>query len=430
MVVWVWVGFLIFVLAMLALDLGVFHRHAHTIKIREALIWSGVWIGLALLFNVFIYFAYEHHLLGIGRAHDGSVRHDPVDGTLLNGHTAAIKFFTGYVIEKSLSVDNIFVIALIFAYFKIPGMYQHRVLYWGILGALVMRGIFIALGAVLIARFHWIIYVFGVILLYTAFKLLFSSDDPDPKNNYLIRLAHKFFPITSELHGQKLVVRRDELRQDEVVQPPGDDEPECVPAKMPGDGGDAATDPDCPPGQQKAERPATARPTGSEVVPGKTAWVLTPLALALIVVEGTDLVFAVDSIPAIFAITGDAFLVFTSNVFAILGLRSLYFALAGIIDKFYYLKTALAIVLGLVGVKMLVADFLKKLPLFEGNRLSFITLGMVALVLGGGVLASILRARRHPVGPETVPPVGDGKANGTGDARTAPDEVVAGRHPD
>jgi tellurite resistance protein TerC len=181
----------VFVLAMLALDLGVFHRHAHTIKIREALIWSGIWIALALVFNVFVYFAYENHWLGIGRAADGTVRQDPVDGSLLNGHTAAIKFFTGYVIEKSLSVDNIFVIALIFAYFKIPGMYQHRVLYWGILGALVMRGVFIALGAVLIAKFHWIIYVFGVILLFTAFKLLFSSEDPDPKNNYLIRLAHR-----------------------------------------------------------------------------------------------------------------------------------------------------------------------------------------------------------------------------------------------
>ena len=411
MVTWVWIGFLVFVLVMLALDLGVFHRHAHTIKIREALIWSGIWIGMALLFNVFIYFAYEHHLLGIGRSPDGSVRHDPVDGSLLNGHTAAIKFFTGYVIEKSLSVDNIFVIALIFAYFKIPGMYQHRVLYWGILGALMMRGVFIALGAVLIAKFHWIIYVFGLILLFTAFKLLFSSGEPDPKNNPLIRLAHRFFPITAELHGQKLVVRRDELRKDEAVQPPGEDEPECV-ARLPGE---APADSDCPPGQVRAGSAGDAPLVdsksghGTEAVPGSTKWVLTPLALALIVVEGTDLVFAVDSIPAIFAITGDAFLVFTSNVFAILGLRSLYFALAGIIDKFYYLKTALAAVLGLVGVKMLVADFLKKLPLFEGNRLSFYTLGLVALILAAGVVASILRARRHPV-TEGAPPPGDAPA--------------------
>jgi TerC family integral membrane protein len=234
----------------------------------------------------------------------------------------------------------------------------------------------------------------------------------------VIRLAHRFFPITSELHGQKLVVRRDELRQDEAVQPPGEDEPECGPAKDPSGAGD----PDCPPGQERVARQqaapdvtpaAPAKPRGPEVVRGNTAWVLTPLALALIVVEGTDLVFAVDSIPAIFAITGDAFLVFTSNVFAILGLRSLYFALAGIIDKFYYLKTALAVVLGLVGVKMPVADFLKKLPLFEGNRLSFFTLGMVALILGVGVVASILRARRVPVGAHAVPPAGDGESGGT-----------------
>ncbi|HZN68983.1 MAG TPA: TerC family protein [Tepidisphaeraceae bacterium] len=416
MVVWVWVGFLVFVLAMLALDLGVFHRHAHTIKIREALVWSGVWIGLALLFNVFVYFAYEHHLLGIGRAHGGAVARDPVDGTELNGHTAAIKFFTGYVIEKSLSVDNIFVIALIFGYFRIPAMYQHRVLYWGILGALLMRGVFIALGAVLVAKFHWIIYVFGVILLYTAYKLLFGSGDPDPKNNVLIRLAHRYFPITQELHGQKLVVKRGELRKDEAVQPPGEDDPDCVPVKLPGEG---RADPDCPPGKERA----TAGGAPAHKIPGHSAWVLTPLALALIVVEGTDLVFAVDSIPAIFAITGDAFLVFTSNVFAILGLRSLYFALAGIIDKFYYLKTALAVVLALVGVKMLVADLLKKLPLFEGNRLSFITLGMVALILGGGIVASIIRARKHPVTEGTPPPAGDGKPEGT--AREA---VAGGPH--
>jgi tellurite resistance protein TerC len=375
MVLWVWVGFLVFVLAMLALDLGVFHRHAHTIKIREALIWSGVWIALALLFNVFVYFAYNHHLLELGLAGDGTVALDPVDGTPLNGHTAAIKFFTGYVIEKSLSVDNIFVIALIFAYFKIPQMYQHRVLYWGILGALVMRGIFIALGAVLIAKFHWILYVFGVILLYTAFKLLTSSEDPDPKNNILIRLAHRYFPITQELHGQKLVVRRDELREGEPLESP-----------------------------EGAAPAATATKGEAAQVAGRTAWVLTPLALSLIVVEGTDLVFAVDSIPAIFAITGDPFLVFTSNVFAILGLRALYFALAGVLDKFYYLKTSLAIVLALVGVKMLIADFLKKLPIFEGNRLSFFTLGLVALVLGGGVIASIIRARRAPAHPDAPPP--------------------------
>ena len=411
MEVWLWVGFLVFVLAMLALDLGVFHRHAHTIKVREALIWSAVWISLALVFNGFVYFAYEHHLLGIGQTAAGAVATDPVTGALLDGKTAAIKFFTGYVIEKSLSVDNIFVIALIFAYFKIPGMYQHRVLFWGILGALAMRGVFIALGAVLIAKFHWIIYVFGAILLYTAYKLLFSSEDPDPKNNFLIRLAHRYFPITHQLHGQKFVISRDEVGKGEEIEPPGPGEPQGAAAEPQG----AAAGP-----------VGSAARGGGAAVAGTTKWVLTPLALALIVVEGTDLVFAVDSIPAIFAITGDPFLVFTSNVFAILGLRSLYFALAGILDKFYYLKTSLAVVLALVGVKMLVADLLKKLPLFEGNRLSFFTLGIVALVLGAGIVASLIRARRVPVAPTVPPPTDPGDPAAALAARAAADAPPPG----
>ena len=392
MEVWLWVGFLVFVLAMLALDLGVFHRHAHTIKVREALIWSAVWIGLAMVFNGFVYFAYEHHLLGIGRYEVGTVALDPVDKAPLNGHTAAIKFFTGYVIEKSLSVDNIFVIALIFAYFKIPGMYQHRVLFWGILGALLMRGAFIAAGAVLIAKFHWIIYVFGLILLFTAFKLLFGSEDPDPKNNYLIKLAHRYFPITYHLHGQKFVIRRDEVGQGEELEAPGETEPKCVPAQ--GDAEpEAAQDPDCPPGQVRAAGQKAAKSTGgAPAMPaGASKWVLTPLALALIVVEGTDLIFAVDSIPAIFAITGDPFIVFTSNVFAILGLRSLYFALAGMMDKFRYLKASLAIILALVGVKMLVAEWLKRMV---GENFNFWLLGVIGLILAAGVVASALANRR------------------------------------
>jgi tellurite resistance protein TerC len=335
---------------------------------------------------VFVYFAYDGHWLGLGRAADGSVRLDQVDGVRLEGHAAAIKFFTGYVIEKSLSVDNIFVMALIFAYFRIPNMYQHRVLFWGILGALVMRGVFIGLGAALIAKFHWILYVFGVFLIYTAWKMLTAAEDPDPDKNPLVRLAHRYFPITKELHGQRFFVRRDELRAGETVDEAGeaDDAAGGTPAPAPAGPG------------------ATAGPAALPT--GHSKWVLTPLALTLIVVEGTDLVFAVDSIPAIFAITGDPFLVFTSNVFAILGLRSLYFALAGILDKFHYLKTSLAVVLALVGVKMLVADFLKKLPLFEGNRLSFFTLGAVALILGGGVVASLIRAKRVPQHPAAPPP--------------------------
>jgi tellurite resistance protein TerC len=402
MVTWMWVGFVLFVLAMLAIDLGVFHRKAHSVSIREALGWSVVWITLALVFNVFIYFAYDGHWLELGRARDGSVATD-IDGVRLEGHAAAIKFFTGYVIEKSLSVDNLFVMALIFAYFRIPSMYQHRVLFWGILGALIMRGFFIGLGAALIAKFHWILYLFGAFLIYTGYKMLTADEDPDPSDNPLIKLARKYFPITTEMHGQHFLVRRDELRHDEPVVP-------C----------ETTADPDCEP-EAPAPPPLIPAARLPEVVAGTSKYVLTPLALTLIVVEGTDLVFAVDSIPAIFAITGDPFLVFTSNVFAILGLRALYFALAGILDKFYYLKTALALVLALVGVKMLVADFLKKNEFFRDN-LSFITLGMIALLLGGGVIASLVRAKRHPHESEGPPSPADGPAG----ARPAPEPTASG----
>jgi tellurite resistance protein TerC len=360
--IWFWIGFIVFVLAMLALDLGVFHRKAHVVGIKEALTWSAVWIAMALCFNVAVYFIYEHHWAGFGQP----TKYYP-EG--MGGWEAAVKFFTGYVVEKSLSVDNIFVIALIFGYFRIPGQYQHRVLFWGILGALVMRGLFIGLGAALIARFHWILYIFGAFLIYTAFKMMFSHDDPDPDKSPLVRWVRRMFPITRELHGQHFLVRRDQLRLDEPVEPPGEGEP---------------------------PRPAHEAPIGN------SKYVLTPLALTLVVVEGTDLIFAVDSIPAIFAITTDPFIVFTSNVFAILGLRALYFALAGILDKFYYLKAALAVVLGLVGVKMLVADWLKGFPWWKEN-LSFVTLGLIALILATGVIASLIRARRVEARPAEAP---------------------------
>lgn len=362
---WVWAVFVVFVLAMLAIDLGVFHRNAHDVKLKEALTWSCVWIVLSLCFNVLIYFAYDGHWHGLG-LYQGQVAFDPVDHAPLNGHAAAVKFFTGYVIEKSLSVDNIFVIALIFNYFRIPNKYQHRVLFWGILGALVMRGVFIGLGATLIARFHWILYVFGAILIFTAFKLMFSQDNPDPRKSWLVKFAHRFFPFTHDLHGQRFVISRDELVAQEKVQ---------------------KGNPDAAAGDPTATRASNSR------------WVLTPLALTLIVVEGTDLVFAVDSIPAIFAITADPFLVFTSNVFAVLGLRALYFALASVMDKFYYLKTALAGVLAVVGIKMLAADFLKGLPWLNGNRLSLVTLSLVGLILAAGIVASLVRSKRHPEEP-------------------------------
>jgi tellurite resistance protein TerC len=315
---WLWIGFIVFVVTVLVLDLGVFHRKAHVVQIKEALFWSGVWIGLALAFNVFLYFGYEYHWLGMS-----------LPGTEPDGWAAAVMFFTGYIVEKSLSVDNIFLIALIFSYFVVPPASQHRVLFWGIFGALVLRGAMILLGSVLIAKFHWILYLFGAFLIFTAARMLFIRQEPDPKNTWLVRLARRHFPITEDFVGEHFAVR----------------------------------------------------------VHGR--WMLTPLALALVAVESTDLLFAVDSVPAIFAITQDPFLVFSSNVFAILGLRSLYFALDGIMDRFYYLKLSLIVLLALIGVKMLLKDVLHEVP-----GLTYYTLGAIALILGAGVLASIVRAKR------------------------------------
>jgi tellurite resistance protein TerC len=316
--IWLWVGFIVFILALLSLDLGVFHRHSHVIPVQEALTWSSVWVGLALLFNVFIYFSYEYHWFALDTAED-----------VPDGWAAAALFFTGYVVELSLSVDNLFVIAMIFSYFAVPSQYQHRVLFWGILGALVMRAVAIVVGAVLIQRFHWILYLFGVLLIFTAARMLLAKHEPVPRDNLLVRLARRLFPITDNYVGQRFVVRKD----------------------------------------------------------GKL--MLTPLMLALITVEGSDLMFAVDSIPAIFAITDDPFIVFSSNVFAILGLRSLYFALAGIMDKFHYLKLSLALLLALIGVKMLLKDVLHTVP-----NMTYYTLGAIALILTAGVIASLIRAKR------------------------------------
>ena len=349
--VWLWVGFIAFVVLMLALDLGVFHRKAHVVTVKEAVVWSIVWATLGLSFAVFVYFGYENQWLGLG----GSI--DAVDGVVNTGTTAVVKYLTGYVVEKSLSVDNVFVIAMIFSFMAVPAIYQHRVLFWGILGALVMRGAMIALGATLIAEFHWVLYVFGAFLVITGIKMLvLKTDHSDPNKNIIVRLARRFFPITSRFHGQHFVVRAGA--------------PASCESEYPG----AATLPD--------EAVDRARPG---------TLMLTPLALALIVVEATDLVFAVDSIPAIFAITADPFLVFTSNVFAILGLRSLYFALGGMLDRFRYLKLSLALVLMVVGVKMLVAEWLKGLL---GSTFNLYLLGVVILILASGVAGSIIAERR------------------------------------
>lgn len=294
-----WILFNLFVILMLALDLGLFHRKEHEIKAREALIWSAFWILLALVFNVILYFWL--------------------------GPKPAAEYLTGYLLEKSLSVDNLFVMLLIFGYFQIPGRYQHRILFWGILGALIMRGILIVIGAALIHRFEWILYLFGAFLVFTGLKMLFGNDDEkiEPERNPILKLFKRFVPVTPEFHGKRFFVTIDGKR------------------------------------------------------------FATPLMVALVVIEISDLVFAVDSIPAIFVVTQDPFIIYTSNVFAILGLRSLYFALAAIIDKFHYLKFALALILTFIGVKMLAKEFIHDLPVW-------VTLGMVAGTLLGAIVASIL----------------------------------------
>ncbi len=301
------IGFNIFVLLMLALDLGVFHRKSHRVSVKEALIWSIVWIVLSLIFAVGIYFFW----------------HDVVPESSYSNSEAALAYLTGYLIEKSLSVDNIFVFVLVFSYFAVPPLYQHRLLFWGVLGALVMRGILIFVGAALINQFHWIIYVFGAFLIFTGFRMAFQKDESvDPSKNPMVKLFRRFFPVTESYAGDKFFVRH----------------------------------------------------------AGKL--MATPLFLVLLIVESTDLVFAVDSIPAIFAVTTDPFLVYTSNIFAILGLRSLYFVLAGVIDKFHFLKLGLSFILAFVGVKMVIVD-IYHIPIA-------VSLGVIATVLVISVVASLL----------------------------------------
>lgn len=309
--IWLWVGFNLFVLALLALDLGVFHRHAHAVSVKEATIWSVVWIALSLAFNVGLYFFWD--VISPASEYSNS--------------EAALAFFTGYLIEKSLSVDNIFVFVLIFTYFAVPALYQHRVLFWGIIGALLMRGILIAVGAALLHEFHWIIYIFGGFLIFTGIKMAFHRDEEiHPDENPLVKLFRRIMPVARNYAGEKFFIRQ--------------------------------------------------------------AGVLmaTPLFLVLLIVESTDLVFALDSIPAIFAITEDPFIIYTSNVFAILGLRALYFVLAGVIDKFYYLKLGLSVVLTFVGVKMVIAEFYK-IPIG-------VSLGIIAGILIIAVIASLVRTQR------------------------------------
>ncbi|MBI5505051.1 MAG: TerC family protein, partial [Deltaproteobacteria bacterium] len=350
---WLYFGFVTLILALLALDLGVLHRRAHVVGVREALSWSALWISLGVLFCVAVYFGYEHQWLGLG-AHP-----DPADGMINDGARAAIKYLTAYLIEESLSVDNLFVIAMVFASFGVPGKLQHRVLYWGILGALVMRGTMIGAGAALIARFHWVLYLFGAFLLYTAYGMLrFNVKAPEPGHNAVVRLARRLFPVTRHFHGEHFYIHAGSEASRESID---------------------------------SEGRAALDPAVENAKPGTL--MLTPLALALLMVETCDVVFAIDSVPAIFSITADPFLVFTSNVFAILGLRSLFFALAGMLNRFHYLEESLAVVLALIGVKMLAGKWIE---MVLGEDYNFWILAAVLVILLGGVVASLVLGERRP----------------------------------
>ncbi|HWH70449.1 MAG TPA: TerC family protein [Candidatus Sulfotelmatobacter sp.] len=306
---WHWVGFISLVVILLGLDLGVFHRRAHVVKFREALLWTAVWFCLAMLFAASL--------------------------APLRGKREALEFVTGYLIELSLSMDNVFVIALIFGYFRIPTEHQHRVLFWGILGALIMRGTLIGAGVALISLLHWVLYALGALVLYSGIKMLFVETEVEPEKNRVIRWVRKFYPVTPHLEGQKFVTHWN------------------------------------------------GRPT------------LTPLALVLVMVETTDLVFALDSIPAIFAVTTKPFIIFTSNVFAILGLRTLYFVLAGAIGYFRYLKSGLSLVLVFIGIKMLLDPHDREPPLwFQVDIPISISLLVVAVIILASVALSVVVAQR------------------------------------
>ncbi|MCP4685454.1 MAG: TerC family protein [bacterium] len=304
------IGFVVFVLAMLGLDLGVFHRKHHAVTFREAWVWSSVWVGLALVFNLGVYYWF--------------------------GPKAGLEFLTGYVIEKALSVDNLFVFVAIFAYFNISPMWQHRVLFWGIIGALVMRALFIVVGGTMLSHFHWTMYLFGGVLVLTGIKLYCQKNrEVAVERTLIVRTLKRLFPVTDEHHGARFFTK---------------------------EGG---------------------------------RWLITPLFLALVTVEISDLMFAVDSIPAVFAITSDPFIVFTSNIFAILGLRSLYFLLAGMLGRFRFLKVGLSAVLVFVGLKMLLSGIVE-IPII-------LSLGVIAGLLTASVLASLKAGRKDASRQSTEP---------------------------
>lgn len=317
-------GFTLFVLIMLALDLGVFHKNAHEVSIKESAIWSAVWIGLALVFNVLFYYFAEWRLesapellsaLGV----EASIK----------AKELSLEFLTGFIVEKALAIDNIFIFVIVFSYFAVPLKYQHRVLFFGILGALVFRILFIALGSVLL-QYSWIVIGFGVILILTGLKVVFASDKPmDPENSYIVKAFRRLFPVTNEIHGQKFFIRKEGVLY------------------------------------------------------------ATPLMLALLVIEVTDIIFAVDSVPAIFAITKEPFIVFTSNIFAILGLRALYFMLAGVITKFKYIKYGLGMVLVFVGLKMTYLN-----DAFGGKFPIVWSLVIITVLISSSIIYSLLKKQK------------------------------------
>ena len=309
-----WLGFLLLVMVFLAIDLGLFNRKAHTITAKEALKWTAVWVFLALAFGGFVYYLYETNWMQMLSS----------DNVLLyNGQEALLKFYTGFLIEKSLSLDNIFVMAMVFAYFKIPNKYQHEILFWGILGAMVFRGIMIFAGSALIAQFFWVNYVFGLLLLYSAVQMVITKHDQvDLLKNPVVKFVQKFYPISYQMEGGRFFIKEN----------------------------------------------------------GKKA--VTILFVALLIIETTDILFAIDSIPAIFAITTDPFLVFTSNIFAILGLRALYFVLADFMDRFRYLKYSLIFILAFVGVKIMLAH--------HYSFPTFVSLAMIIGMLAVGITASVV----------------------------------------
>lgn len=321
---WFYAGFTAFILLILALDLGVFHKKAHEVTFKEASIWTAIWISVALVFN-YLFYLYAHHRFS---THE---RYTSIPGfdAALQAKTSALEFLTGFVIEKSLAIDNIFIFAVVFAYFGIPKIYQHRVLFWGILGALVFRGFFIAMGSVLM-QYHWVVIFFGGLLLLTGVKMFFTGTKPQNlENNFIVRQLKRLFRVHPQIEGQRFFFKKDGLTY------------------------------------------------------------VTPLFLALVFLELSDIIFAVDSVPAIFALTKEPLIVFTSNIFAILGLRSMYFMLAGVMDRFVYIKYGLASVLIFVGLKMVWLN-----EAFGGKFPIHWSLGIIAFLIGSSIVASAVVDRR------------------------------------